>query len=107
MSGGVAYVLDKAGNFAEKVNMEMVALEPLNEEDQGILREYLDKHFQYTTSNIAFQLIQNWDDSVKQFVKVMPSDFKKALEGRGISLSQQIADKNVVYQDIVVDVDHL
>jgi glutamate synthase (NADPH/NADH) large chain len=106
MSGGVAYVLDKAGNFAEKVNMEMVSLDPLNEEDQGILREYLDKHFQYTTSNIAFQLIQNWEESVKQFVKVLPADFKKALDGRGITLAQQIADKNVVYKDIVVDVVH-
>jgi len=37
-------------------------------------------------------------------VKVLPNDFKKALASRGISLSQQIADKNVVYQDIVVDV---
>jgi glutamate synthase (NADPH) large chain len=106
MSGGVAYVLDKKGDFKEKVNMEMVSLEPLNEEDQEILREFLDKHFQYTTSNIAFQLIQNWEASVKQFVKVLPGDFKKALEGRGITLAQQIADKNVVYQDIVVDVEH-
>jgi glutamate synthase (NADPH) large chain len=106
MSGGVAYVLDKTGTFEEKVNKEMVSLEPLNDEDKGILREYLDKHFQYTTSNIAFQLIQNWEKSVTQFVKVMPSDFKKALEGRGITLAQQIADKNVVYKDIVVDVVH-
>jgi len=106
MSGGVAYVLDKTNTFREKVNMEMITLEPLNEEDKGILREYLDKHFQYTTSNIAFQLIQNWEQSVKQFVKVLPSDFKKALEGRGVTLAQQIADKNVVYKDIVVDVVH-
>jgi glutamate synthase (NADPH) large chain len=88
------------------VNMEMVALDSLNLEDQEILREFLDKHFQYTTSNIAFQLIQNWEESVKQFVKVMPGDFKKALEGRGVTLAQQIADKNIVYQDIVVDVEH-
>ena len=107
MSGGVAYVLDKAGDFREKVNMEMVSLEPLNEEDKTILHEYLDKHFQYTTSNVAFQLIQNWEESAKLFVRVLPADFKKALEGRGISLAQQIADKNVVYQDIVVDVEHL
>jgi glutamate synthase (NADPH/NADH) large chain len=106
MSGGVAYVLDKNGTFEEKVNKEMVVLEALTDEDKGILREYLDKHFQYTTSNVAFQLIQNWEESVKKFVKVMPSDFRKALEGRGITLAQQIADKNVVYKDIVVDVVH-
>ncbi|PWJ54251.1 glutamate synthase (NADPH/NADH) large chain [Dyadobacter jejuensis] len=107
MSGGVAYVWDAAGTFQDKVNTEMVTLNELNEEDQGILREYLDKHFQYTTSNVAFQLIQNWEESVKHFVKVLPTDFKNALDSRGVSLAQQIADKNVVYQDIVVDVPHL
>jgi glutamate synthase (NADPH/NADH) large chain len=106
MSGGVAYVLDQKGTFSEKVNMEMVSLDPLNEEDQQILRTFLEKHFQYTTSNVAFQLLQNWEESVKQFVRVLPSDFKKALESRGITLSQQIEDSSVVYQDIVVDVAH-
>ncbi len=107
MSGGVAYVLDLNGDFEEKVNKEMVALDTLNEEDQAILREYLDKHFQYTTSNVAFQLMQNWEEAVKQFVKVLPVDFKRALDSRGISLATQIADKNAVYQEIDVDVPHL
>jgi glutamate synthase (NADPH/NADH) large chain len=107
MSGGVAYVLDKLGDFREKVNFEMVTVDAINEEDQLILRDSLEKHFQYTTSNVAFQLLQNWEQSVSQFVKVLPMDFKKALDGRGITLAQQIADKNIVYQDIVVDVDHL
>ena len=107
MSGGVAYVLNTKGDFEEKVNREMVTINALNEEDQAIVREYLDKHFQYTTSNVAFQLIQNWEESIKQFVKILPTDFKNALDNRGISLSQQIADSSVVYQDIVVDVPHL
>lgn len=104
MSGGVAYVYDQDGTFASKVNPEMVNLETLTEEDQQMLREYVDKHFQYTTSNVALALIQNWDEQIGHFVKVMPSDFSAALAGRGISLTDQIRDKNVVYQDIVVDV---
>ncbi|UHG89681.1 glutamate synthase large subunit [Spirosoma oryzicola] len=104
MSGGVAYVYDQDGTFASKVNPEMVSLESLTDEDQGILREYIDKHFQYTTSNVALALIQDWGQQVSRFVKVMPSDFRNALAGRGISLAEQIRDKNVVYQDIVVDV---
>ena len=104
MSGGVAYVWDQDGTFAPKVNREMVNLEPLNDEDQTILREYVEKHFQYTTSNIALALIQDWDNRISQFVKVLPTDFKNALAGRGISLAEQIRDKSVVYQDIVVDV---
>ncbi|MFD1143419.1 glutamate synthase large subunit [Larkinella insperata] len=106
MSGGVAYVWDKEGDFAAKVNPEMVSLEKLAEEDVAILKECVEKHFQYTTSNVALQLIQDWDHLIGQFVKVMPTDFRKALAGRGISLTDQIRDKNVVYQDIVVDVVH-
>ncbi|GAB3920090.1 glutamate synthase large subunit [Larkinella terrae] len=106
MSGGVAYVWDQEGDFASKVNGEMVSLEKLDSEDIAIVKEFVDKHFQYTTSNVALQLIQDWDNLIPQFVKVMPGDFRKALAGRGISLSDQIRDKNVVYQDIVVDVAH-
>ncbi|GAB3273909.1 glutamate synthase large subunit [Larkinella harenae] len=106
MSGGVAYVWDQEGDFAAKVNQEMVTLEKLDDEDLAIVKEYVEKHFQYTTSNIALQLIQDWKNLISQFVKVMPSDFRKALAGRGVSLSDQIRDKNVVYQDIVVDVVH-
>ncbi|GAB3504274.1 glutamate synthase large subunit [Spirosoma knui] len=104
MSGGVAYVWDQDGTFASKVNPEMVSLEALTDEDQAIVREYVDKHFQYTTSNVALSLIQDWANGIGQFVKVMPGDFQKALASRGISLADQIRDKNVVYQDIVVDV---
>ena len=104
MSGGVAYVWDKEGDFKEKVNYEMVSVSPLSEEDESILREYIDKHFQYTTSNVAFQITQNWAETIRQFVKVLPNDFKAALETRGITLAQQVADKSVVYSDIVVDV---
>ena len=104
MSGGVAYVWDQDGTFAGKVNPEMVALDVLNDEDLGILREYIDKHFQYTTSNVALALIQDWDNRIGQFVKVLPTDFRQALASRGISLSEQLRDKSVVYQDIVVDV---
>ncbi len=104
MSGGVSYVWDKLGDFREKVNYEMVSVDALNPEDEQILRQYLDKHFQYTTSNVAFQITQNWEATMKQFVKVLPNDFKDALASRGITLAQQVADSSVVYSDIVVDV---
>ena len=106
MSGGVAYVWDKNSDFTPKVNREMVSLDSLNEEDEIIVKGLVEKHFQYTTSNVAFMMTQDWKMYLSQFIKVLPNDFKKALAGRGISLSQQIADKNVVYQDIVVDIAH-
>jgi glutamate synthase (NADPH) large chain len=104
MSGGVAYVYDADGTFGSKVNREMVSLEPLTDEDQTILRDFVEKHFQHTTSNVALALMQDWDAQIGRFVKVMPGDFKAALASRGIALSDQIRDKTIVYQDIVVDV---
>ncbi|MBO0939096.1 glutamate synthase large subunit [Fibrella sp. HMF5335] len=104
MSGGVAYVYDVDGTFPTHVNREMVSLEPLNEEDQTILRDFVEKHFQHTTSNVALALMQDWDAQLSKFVKVLPADFKAALASRGISLADQIRDKSVVYQDITVDV---
>ena len=104
MSGGVAYVYDVDGTFPPKVNREMVSLDALNDEDQGIVRQYVEKHFQHTTSNVALSLIQDWEVQIGKFVKVMPNDFKQALAIRGIALSDQIRDKSVVYQDITVDV---
>jgi glutamate synthase (NADPH/NADH) large chain len=106
MSGGVAYIWDRSNSFKNKVNLEMVSVTALNAEDEVILRYYVDKHFQYTTSNVAFQITQNWDEVVKQFVRVLPDDFKSALDSRNITLSQQIENKNVVYKDIVIDVAH-
>jgi glutamate synthase (NADPH) large chain len=104
MSGGVAYVYDADGSFPAKVNREMVSLEPLNDEDQTILRDFVEKHFQHTTSNVALALMQDWGAQIGKFVKVLPGDFKAALASRGISLADQIRDKSIVYQDITVDV---
>ncbi len=104
MSGGVAYVYDTDGSFPANVNREMVRLETLTPEDEQILREFVEKHFQHTTSNVALALMQDWGAQISRFVKVMPTDFKAALASRGISLSDQIRNKNVVYQDITVDV---
>ena len=104
MSGGVAYVYDAEGTFPANVNREMVNLETLTDEDQTILRDFVEKHFQHTTSNVALALIQDWTAQLGKFVKVMPTDFKAALASRGITLADQIRDKSVVYQDITVDV---
>src|SRR5690606_32903812 len=90
MSGGVAYVLDKNKQLEKNTNPEMVDLVTLTDEDEQILREFVEQHFQLTTSNVAFELLQNWDLAVRQFVKVLPRDFKAALDSRGITLAEQI-----------------
>jgi glutamate synthase (NADPH/NADH) large chain len=79
MSGGVAYVLNAKGDFASKVNPEMVAIEELTQEDESILKLYVEQHLQYTNSDVAKGILDNWSESLAQFVKVMPQDFKKHL----------------------------
>jgi glutamate synthase (ferredoxin) len=81
MSGGVAYVYDTAKKFdATLCNMEMVAFDPLEEEDITKLKRLVKNHSMYTNSPLAKRILADWDNNVKHFVKVMPTDYKKALK---------------------------
>jgi glutamate synthase domain-containing protein 3 len=81
MSGGIAYVLDETQLFDTRCNLEMVDIEPVNEKtDIQFLKLYIEKHYQYTASPIAKHIIDNWVEMLPYFVKVMPIDYRKALE---------------------------
>ncbi|MEL7352889.1 MAG: glutamate synthase large subunit [Cyanobacteria bacterium P01_A01_bin.116] len=81
MSGGVAYVLDEAGDFASRCNTEMVGLERIDTDKEGQeLREIVQKHADYTGSRKAKGLLENWEATVPKFVKVMPRDYKRVLQ---------------------------
>ena len=80
MSGGMAYIHDADGDFDERLNTEMVALEPLNEDDQQLLRQMLRNHFAYTSSKLALGMLNDWEQTLTQFIKVMPRDYKAVLE---------------------------
>ena len=78
MSGGIAYVLDNNKDFASKCNMEMVELEALESADEiSELKALIAEHKENTQSDVADELLADWDNAVKRFVKVMPVDFKK------------------------------
>jgi glutamate synthase (NADPH/NADH) large chain len=77
MSGGVAYVLDTNKDFASKCNMEMVELEVLDEKDSMTLKALVQQHQSSTGSDVAEQLLADWDNAVSQFTKVMPVDYKR------------------------------
>ncbi len=82
MSGGVAYVLDEDGDFSQRCNMEMVLLEGLDTEDERYLHELLERHRAVTDSTLADRLLASWPATLDRFVKVMPIDYKRALEAR-------------------------
>ncbi len=109
MSGGIAYVLDEAGDFERRCNLAMVELEPISDEDEALehiehqggdleghgrvdidhdmtrydarrLRILIEKHMHYTDSARARAILDNWSEYLPKFVKVMPMDYRRALE---------------------------
>ncbi len=76
MSGGVAYVLDLP---TQRVNPEMVDLDPLTDEDRAFLADAVARHHAETGSAVAYALLADWDAAVDRFGKVMPKDFKRVL----------------------------
>jgi len=101
MSGGVAYVYDEQGDFAARCNTAMVTLEPVlsaQEQkarvdeavwhstgpapncDEFILRELLEKHFRFTGSFRAKEILQDWERMRTRFVKVFPNEYRRALK---------------------------
>jgi len=81
MSGGVAYVLDEAGDFLSRCNIEMVLLERVEEADDiAELKGMLERHFKYTESSVAARILDDWNAQLPKFVKVIPKDYKRMLE---------------------------
>jgi glutamate synthase (NADPH/NADH) large chain len=80
MSGGIAYVWDVNKTFVKNCNMEMVLLDTLEPEDEQYLREKILKHQQLTGSEVASHIISYWSTTLKNFIKVMPIDYKAVME---------------------------
>ena len=81
MSGGIAYIYKSEKNYSiDNFNMEMVEFEKLDSQDFDIIKELLEKHYSYTHSGIAEEIILNWNKSKNMFVKIMPTEYKMALE---------------------------
>ena len=105
MSGGVAYVYDEDGMFEQRCNTTMASLEkvlPLAEQvakipqsawhapvdvkdggerltDEQILKNLIERHFRYTGSERAKAMLADWDRTRARFVKVLPTEYKRAL----------------------------
>lgn len=81
MSGGIAYVLDEAGDFERRCNRQMVDLLPLTDaEEVEDLRQAVMRHVEYTHSPKGKRLLASWEAVVPQFVKVMPRDYARVVK---------------------------
>ena len=83
MSGGIAYILDRDGHFRQRCNLGTVELESVSvEEDILELRDMIENHASYTGSTVATWVLENWAEALGQFVKVMPTDYRRVLQER-------------------------
>ncbi|MFP4165117.1 MAG: glutamate synthase large subunit [Chitinispirillaceae bacterium] len=81
MSGGIAFILDEDQLFDTKCNLEMVDIEPvIEEDDSSLLYNLITNHVELTGSEYASRILRDWTEMLPQFVKVMPIDYRKALE---------------------------
>ncbi|WP_438482015.1 glutamate synthase large subunit [Oleiharenicola lentus] len=80
MSGGIGYVLDEVGDFATRVNKQMVGVSKLEDPKEiAAVRAMVQKHLDYTKSERAREILANWDAFVPKFVKVLPKDYERML----------------------------
>jgi len=81
MSGGIAYVLDESGEFAESgCNRASVGLEQIfDPEDQSTLRYWITRHYEATGSPVAKRVLDNWLSMLSKFVKVYPHEYKRVM----------------------------
>ncbi len=83
MSGGIAYIYDPDGKFPARCNMGLVGLEVIEtDEEKEEVYNYIKEHVDTTGSTIGQDMLENWDSRVKDFVKVMPHDYKRVLMER-------------------------
>lgn len=97
MSGGIAYVWNPNGDFDYFCNMEMVELSLIEEmADNRELYRLIGNHYKHTHSPLAGAMLDNWDEYVQQFIKVIPIEYKKVLHDEKVaSLARKIASMQV------------
>ena len=68
------------GIFQSRCNMEMIDFDELVQEDVLKIKEMIQQHHEYTHSRLALELLNDWDNVIRNFVKVMPKEYKRVLK---------------------------
>ena len=93
MSGGIAFVYDYEGDFEIRFNPGLADLEPVADpEDIAILRSMIEDHLNYTGSAPAQRILDDWEDALPRFKKIMPRDYRRILDERKARGESQILE---------------
>ncbi len=99
MSGGIAYVLDEHNTLYRNLNKEMVLMEPVeNKNDCSELKSMLKKHYEYTGSLKAKEILEDYEGFLPKFKKIIPEDYKKLM-----ILTGQFEEKGMSYEEAQVE----
>ncbi|MEJ6951042.1 glutamate synthase large subunit [Natronospora cellulosivora (SeqCode)] len=97
MSGGVAYVLDEKGDFREKCKQPLLDLESLEEEkDISLLKEMIEKHYKYTNSKQAKNILDKWIQYQDKFIKIIPVEYKRMIKTIEDFKAQGLAENQAI-----------
>jgi glutamate synthase domain-containing protein 3 len=97
MSGGIAYVFDDKGDFSTRCNQQMVGLEKLSEASEAeAVRKLIESHVNYTGSEHARRILENWSANTGKFVKVMPKDYKRVLQALDEAKKQGLTGEEAI-----------
>ena len=94
MSGGLAYIYDEDGQFHQRCNMAMVALETLPDRDDALVKKLIEDHHRWTGSRRARDILDHWGSARAKFVKVFPNEYRRALaelEQKKLSVKEKVA----------------
>jgi glutamate synthase (NADPH/NADH) large chain len=97
MSGGIAYVLDEAGDFERRCNKEMVKLFGLDDpQEVEEVRQLVRRHAEYTKSERAWKILALWEAMVPKFVKVYPNDYRRVIETQKRFKASGLSDEEAI-----------
>jgi len=98
MSGGVAFVYDPDKTFQSRCNMEMILLEPLQIDDQNMLKNLIENHAKHTGSTVAINMLKTWPSTANDFIKVMPKDYKRVLQNIEVALDSGLSEEDALLE---------
>jgi glutamate synthase (ferredoxin) len=97
MSGGLAWVLDEKGDFATRVNTELVGLGEVEDAGEAaLLKELVRRHAVYTQSTVARRILSEWEAWLPRFVRVLPNDYRRVLEAQARMRERGLSEDEAV-----------
>ncbi|SDI27515.1 glutamate synthase large subunit [Natribacillus halophilus] len=96
MSGGIAYVYNPNHTFEHHCNQALVEIDKLSDEDAKELQTLIEQHVEYTNSSLGTRILADWPTAVTQFVKVIPTDYRKMLQAIEASMAEGLPEDEAV-----------